>query len=76
MSLCAKQSDVKVVFYSKQPLLVLEYKEACFATNNLNLSLSSVDVSLLQKFEDMFPKDVLSRLPPIKSKEHQIDFIP
>ena len=36
----------------------------------------SIDVSLLPKFKDVIPKDVLSGSPTIKSKEHQIYFIP
>ena len=52
------------------------YKEARFNTNELDESLPSVVVSLLQKYEDMFPNNVLSGLPPIRGIEHQIDFVP
>ena len=34
-----------------------------------------INVSLLQKFEDVIPKDVLGGSPTIKNKEHHIDFI-
>ena len=51
------------------------YKEVCFNTNELNKSLPSVVVSLLQEYEDVFPNDVHSRLPPIRGIEHQIDFV-
>ena len=51
------------------------YKEVCFNTNELDESLRSV-VSLLQEYEDVFPNDVPSGLPPIRGIEHQIDFAP
>ena len=43
----AKQSDVRVAYYAKQPCFVLVYKEACLNTNDLNPSLPSVVDSLL-----------------------------
>ena len=52
------------------------YKEVCFNTNELDESLPSVVVSLLQEYEDMFSNDVPSGLPPIRGIEHQIDFVP
>jgi hypothetical protein len=76
VSFYAKASDVKSAFYANQPIFVLLYKEACFNTNELDESLPSVVVSLLQEYEDVFPNDVPSGLPPIRGIEHQIDFIP
>jgi hypothetical protein len=76
VSFYAKASDVKSAFYANQPIFVLLYKEACFNTNKLDESLSSVVVSLLQEYEDVFPNDVPSGLPPIRGIEHQIDFVP
>ncbi|XP_075657419.1 uncharacterized protein LOC142627439 [Castanea sativa] len=75
-SFYAKASDVKSAFYTKQPIFVLLYKEVCFNTNELDKSLPSVVVSLLQEYEDVFPNDVPSGLPPIRGIEHQIDFVP
>ena len=46
-SFYAKASDVKNAFYTNHPIFVLLYKEACFNTNELDESLSSVVVSLL-----------------------------
>jgi hypothetical protein len=51
------------------------YKEACFNTNELDESLPSVVVSLLQEYQDVFPNDVPNELPPVRGKEHQIDFV-
>uniref|UniRef100_A0A2N9H1I7 RNA-directed DNA polymerase n=1 Tax=Fagus sylvatica TaxID=28930 RepID=A0A2N9H1I7_FAGSY len=76
VSFYAKASDVKSAFYANQPIFVLLYKEACFNTNELDESLPSVVVSLLQEYEDVFPNDVPSGLPPIRGIEHQIDFVP
>jgi hypothetical protein len=76
VSFYAKASDVKSAFYANQPIFVLLYNEACFNTNKLDESLPSVVVSLLQEYEDVFPNDVPSGLPPIRGIEHQIDFVP
>jgi hypothetical protein len=73
VSFYAKASDVKSAFYTNHPIFVLLYKEACFNTNELDESLPSVVVSLLQEYEDVFPNDVPSGLPPIRGIEHQID---
>ena len=51
-------------------------KEACLHTNELNSSLPSAIVTLLQDFEDVFPNEVPNGLPPIRGIGHQIDFIP
>ena len=75
-SFYAKQSEVKRAFYSKQPMIVPLYKEAYFTTNDLDPSLPSVAMSLLQEFVDIFPDDVPNGLPPLRGIEHQIDFIP
>jgi hypothetical protein len=76
VSFYTKASDVKSAFYTNHPIFVLLYKEACFNTNELDESLPSVVVSLLQEYEDVFPNDVPSGLPPIRAIEHQIDFVP
>ena len=76
VSFYAKASDVKSAFYTNQPIFVLLYKKACFNTNELDESLPSVIVSLLQEYEDVFPNDVPSGLPPVRGIEHQIDFVP
>ncbi|GKV10835.1 hypothetical protein SLEP1_g22146 [Rubroshorea leprosula] len=76
VSVYAKESDVKAVFFAKQPMFVLLYKDAYFNTNELNDSLPSAIKSLLQDFKEVFPDDVPNGLPPIRGIEHQIDFIP
>ena len=76
VSFYAKASEIRSAFYTNQPMFVLLYKEACFGTNKIDESLPSGVVSLLQEFEDVFPNDVPSGLPPIRGIEHQIDFVP
>ncbi|XP_039166769.1 ankyrin repeat-containing protein NPR4-like [Eucalyptus grandis] len=47
-----------------------------FSTNDLNPSLPSPVVSLLQEFEDVFPDELPGGIPLIRGIEHQIDLIP
>ena len=65
-SFYAKASDVKSAFYTNHPILVLLYKDVFFNTNELDESLPSVVVSLLQEYEVVFPNDVLCGLPPCR----------
>ncbi|KAH9801845.1 hypothetical protein KPL71_001176 [Citrus sinensis] len=76
VNLFAKESEVKRAFFSKQPIVVLLCNEACLHTNELNFSLPSAIVTLLQDFDDVFPNEVPYGLPPIRGIEHQIDFVP
>jgi len=50
--------------------------EAYFNSNNLDSSIPSVAVSLLQEFDDIFSKDIPSGIPPLKGIKHQIDLVP
>ena len=52
------------------------YKEVYFNTNDLDQIVPSVAISLLQGFDDVFPDDAPSGLPPLRGIEHQIDFVP
>ena len=63
-SLIARASEVKRALFSKQPMIVLSYKEA-LNINTLDTSLPSAVVSILQDYEDVFPEDVPQALPPI-----------
>ena len=60
----------------RQSTLVLVYKESYLSSNDLDPSLPSSFVSLLQEFQDVFLDDIPSGLPPIRGIEHQIDFVP
>ncbi|KAL9366951.1 hypothetical protein Peur_038150 [Populus x canadensis] len=57
-------------------MILLVYKEAYFNTNDLDLAIPSVVVSLMQEFDDVFPEDIPNGLPPLKGIEHQIDLVP
>ena len=72
----ARASEVKKALFLNKPTIVLLYKEALFNTNQLDTSLPSSIVSLLQEFEDVFPEEIPNGLPPIRGIEHQIDFVP
>ena len=56
-------------------MIVLLYKEALLNTNQLDTSLPSSIVSLLQEFEDVFPEEIPKGVSPIQGIEHQIDFV-
>lgn len=75
-SFYAKGKDVRKALLLKQSILMLVYKESCLSTNDLDPSLPSSFVSLLQDFQDVFPEEIPSGLPPIRGIEHQIDLIP
>ena len=76
MNFYAKTSEIKRAMFSNQPMIVLLYKEAFLNTNQIDSSLPSSVVSLLQEFGDVFPEEVPHGLPPIRGIEHQIDFVP
>ena len=71
----ARASEVKKALFLNKPMIVLLYKEALFNTNQLDTSLPSFIVSLLQEFENVFPEEISKGLPPIQGIEHQIDFV-
>ena len=72
----ANKSEIKRALCTKQPMILLVYKEALLNANQLDSSLPSTIVSLLQEFDDVFPEQVPHGLPPIRGIEHQIDFVP
>ena len=72
----AKVSEVKRALFLNKPMIVLLYKETLFNTDQLDTSLPSSIVSLLQEFEDVFPDQISKGLPHIRGIEYQIDFVP
>ena len=72
----AKSNDLKHAYFSDLPMILLMYKEAFFNSDDLDSCVPSVVKVLLQEFEDVFPDDIPSGLPPIRGIEHQIDFVP
>jgi hypothetical protein len=72
----AKSNDLKHTYLSYLPMILLVYKEAFFNSDELDSCVPSVVKVLLHEFEDVFPDDIPSGLPPIRGIEHQIDFVP
>ena len=72
----AKSNDLKHAYLSDLPMILLVYKEAFFNSDDLDSCVPSVVKVLLQEFKDVFSDDIPSGLPPIRSIEHQIDFVP
>ncbi|XP_031377624.1 uncharacterized protein LOC116193034, partial [Punica granatum] len=72
----ANMGEIRQAMFLNQPMIVLLYKEAFFNTNELDISLPSSVVSLLQEYEDVFLEETPHGLPPIRGIEHQIDFVP
>ena len=56
-------------------MILLVYKEIYFNSSGLDHVVPSVVIYLLQDFDDIFSKDTLNRLPPLKGIEHHIDFV-
>ena len=71
----AKKRKVDNALMARVQLLVLMYKDVYF-TNDLNSSLLCEVVYLLEEFVDVFPEEIPYGLPPLRSIEHQVDFIP
>ncbi|KAA3461767.1 reverse transcriptase [Gossypium australe] len=76
MSVFARASDIWRAMLLRQPMYVLLYKEELLNTNELSKNLLASMFSLIQEFEDVFPDDISSGLPPIRGIEHQIDLVP
>ena len=66
LSFYAKESEVKRAFLANQPMILIVYKEFYLNLDETNQSLPSLAVSLLQKFEDVFPEEMPSGLSPIR----------
>ena len=62
--------------FTNKPMILLVYKEPYFNINDLDHIVPSVTISLLQEFDDVFPNDTPSGLPPLRGIKHQIDFVP
>ena len=72
----AKERDLKSALLGKRALIMIRFREVLLSETELNPNLPSCFVSLLQEFEDVFPSEVPSGLPPLRGIEHQIDFVP
>ncbi|XP_027118587.1 uncharacterized protein [Coffea arabica] len=75
-SLLAKNREVRKLFLFKQVVYVLYCKEVILLSHEALNDLPPEISSLLHEFEDVFPDEIPSGLPPLRGIEHQIDFIP
>jgi hypothetical protein len=66
----AREDEIKFVFYTNKPMILLVYKETYFNTNDLNHVVPSVFISLLHEFDNVLPEEVPSVLPPLKGTKH------
>ncbi|KAF8107062.1 hypothetical protein N665_0127s0010 [Sinapis alba] len=75
-NLFAKTGDIKRTLYSKQPLLLLVFRETLLNLTDFTPVYPSEMLSLLHEYEDVFPEIIPLVYPPISGIEHQIDFLP
>jgi hypothetical protein len=68
----SKSSDLKHAYLFELPMILLVCKEVYFNSDNLDSCVPSIVKVLLQEFEDVFPEEIPSGLPPIRGIEHQI----
>ena len=72
----AKGAQMRSVFFTRKPMILLVHKKTYFNTNDLDSAIPSVVVSLMKEFDDVLSKDIPSGLPPLRGIEHQIDLVP
>jgi len=73
-SIYMSETWVERVISKSKPLFTLLMVES--NTSEVVKSLHPLAQSLLREFEDVFPNDLPSGLPPFRGIEHQIDLIP
>jgi len=72
----AREGQIKFGFYTNKSMILLVYKEAYFnANSHHDYVVPSVTISLLQEFDDVFLKNIISGLPPLKGIKHQIELV-
>lgn len=76
LSFYAKERELKGAYKANRPMILLLYEEVYLSISDLDSTLPSVAISLLQEFEDVFPEEMPQGLPPIRGIEHKIDLIP
>ncbi|XP_071916198.1 uncharacterized protein [Coffea arabica] len=75
-NLLAKNREVRKLLLSKQVVYILYCKEVILLSHEALTDLPPEISSVLQEFEDVFPDEIPSGLPPLRGIEHQIDFVP
>ena len=72
----ARKGEIKSMFYTNKPIILLVYKEVYFNSNKLDHVVPIMTISLLQEFDDILFNDIHSGLPPLREIKHQIDLVP
>ncbi|XP_042014510.1 uncharacterized protein LOC121762621, partial [Salvia splendens] len=72
--LIASKTDLGWALNNHPSVLLVVRKDLCLATNLDPYPL--IVQSVLQEFEDVFPEELPSELPPMRGIEHQIDLLP
>ena len=72
---CAREGEVKSSSFTNKPMSLLVYTEAYFNTNDVDHIVPRAVVSLLQDFDDVYPDDTPSGLPPLRGIEHKINLV-
>ncbi|XP_024014712.1 uncharacterized protein LOC112088550 [Eutrema salsugineum] len=69
-------SEVKHALITRQPFVLLIFKNSLASHTNPETVLPSKISNVLQEFADVFPEEDSGGLPPIRGIKHQIDFVP
>lgn len=67
--------EIKNVYKVSHLKVLHMFKESYLTFDDTNASLSSVIISLLSEFEDMFPKEMFIGLPAIRGIKYYINFV-
>ena len=70
-----RKNDIKEALEFEMPFMLFLFKEAHLSTNDLTGTLPNSVSTILQEFEDLFPKEFPEGLPPFRGIEHQIDLV-
>ncbi|XP_024009086.1 uncharacterized protein LOC112084149 [Eutrema salsugineum] len=74
-NLYLSSSDICKTMSSNGTVLLMIFKE-CLSTGMSNSELPPEVQAILNKFRDVFPKEIHPGLPPLRRIEHQIDLVP
>ena len=69
-----RKKEVKRVMLARQPMYLLMPHDYCMSSIASSLPIGVEE--LLKEFGDVFPKDTIHGLPPLRGIEHQIELIP
>ncbi|XP_015159875.1 uncharacterized protein [Solanum tuberosum] len=74
--LLANYKEIREEIESESSLILITHRNHVLQTNQSHSSLPNSISFILQDYEDVFPEELPSGLPPLRGIEHQIDFVP